>query len=163
VAAGSLNLAGCALACASFMELADYSRCAASDLLGEVSPLQKILSRRDGFSFSFTQCEVESHTSGEPPAIMAERPNCSYDRRYRQCFVFMPLLSRSRVRQFANSRRFETGPCKLLNSQNSRTGFASGGDRDEIYPAQRDDRGKVAFAFDFDHGSEPGLGPEEQK
>ncbi len=36
VAAGSLNLAGCALACALFMELADYSRCVASDLFGEV-------------------------------------------------------------------------------------------------------------------------------
>lgn len=36
MAAGSLNLAGCALACALFMELADYSRCVASDLLGAV-------------------------------------------------------------------------------------------------------------------------------
>jgi hypothetical protein len=36
VAAGSSNLAGCALACALFMELADYSGCIAIDLLGEV-------------------------------------------------------------------------------------------------------------------------------
>lgn len=36
MAAGSLNLAGCALACALFMELADYSHCVASDLLGAV-------------------------------------------------------------------------------------------------------------------------------
>ena len=36
VAAGSLNLAGCALACALFMELADYSGFVAIDLSGEV-------------------------------------------------------------------------------------------------------------------------------
>ena len=36
MAAGSWTLAGCALACALFMELAEYSRCVASDLLSEV-------------------------------------------------------------------------------------------------------------------------------
>jgi len=36
VAAGSLNLAGCAVACALFVEMADYSGCVAIDFSGEV-------------------------------------------------------------------------------------------------------------------------------
>ena len=78
MAAGSLHLAGCALACALFMELADYSGCIAIDLLGEVClRYRKSFPRHDGFSFDFAHCEVESDTSGEPPALMVERPNCS--------------------------------------------------------------------------------------
>jgi hypothetical protein len=79
-----------------------------------VSPLQKILPRHDGFSFDFAHCEVESHTSGEPPATMVERPHCSYDERHRECFVLMPLLSHSRAWQFSRSGWFEIfSVCKL--------------------------------------------------
>jgi hypothetical protein len=53
--------------------------------------------------------------------------------------------------------------CASSESQNPRIGFTSGGEKDEIHPAQRDDRGKVAFDFELDAGSQPGLGPKEQE
>jgi hypothetical protein len=68
-----------------------------------VFPIRKILPRRDGFSSAFTHCEVESHTSGEPSVVMVERPDCSYDGRCREYVALTPLLSQSRVRQFAKS------------------------------------------------------------
>jgi hypothetical protein len=47
-----------------------------------------------------------------------------------------------------------------LESQNLGIGFALGGEKDEIHPAQRVDRGEVAFGFEFSDGTQPGLGPK---
>ena len=53
--------------------------------------------------------------------------------------------------------------CASLESQNPRIGFTSGGEKYEIHPAQRDDRSKVAFAFEFSDGTQRGLGAKEQE
>ncbi len=113
--AGSLNLAGMRTGVRVVYGIGRLLRlCRHRPFRRGVSPLQKILPRHDGFSFDFAHCEVESHTSGEPPTIMVERPNCLYDGRHRECFVLMPLLSHSRVWQFSRSGCFEIfSVCKL--------------------------------------------------
>jgi hypothetical protein len=75
VAAGSLNFSGmrtCVRIVYGIGRL--LALCRQRPVGRGVFPLQKILSRHDGFSIDFAHCEVESHTSGEPPAIMVERP-----------------------------------------------------------------------------------------
>jgi hypothetical protein len=42
---------------------------------------------------------------------------------------------------------------QVFETHHLRTGFALGGEKDEIHPAQRDDCGKMAFAFEFSDGT----------
>jgi hypothetical protein len=98
VAAGSLNLAGCALGCALFMELADYSRYVASDLLGEVCRSRKSFPAMTVFH------SILRIAKWREPHLRGAADNHGGT----------PRLLVPRVRQFARSRRFEIfSVCKL--------------------------------------------------
>jgi hypothetical protein len=114
VAAGSLNLAGCALACARFMELADYSGCIAIDLLGEVClRYRKSFPAMTAFHsiLRIAKWRVTpqgSHRHSWWGAPIARRTEDTGS------FVLTPLLSHSRVWQFSRSGCFEIfSVCKL--------------------------------------------------
>lgn len=84
VAAGSLNLAGCALACALSMELTDDSSCVASDLLAELC-----LRYRKSFPAVtvFRSILRIAKWTATPPGKRGQSwwstPFCSYDRKCR--------------------------------------------------------------------------------
>jgi hypothetical protein len=89
---------------------------------------------------------------------MVERPNCSYDGRHREFrarataepFEGVAIFKEWMFRNFQCVQARNHRILELVSHQE---------EKDEIHPAQRDDRGKVAFAFEFSDGTQPGLGP----